>query len=463
MKQTLYGFLEDDALRITTTLDLTGSSDQGYGKLTGEAYNYLVTKGILGDGRDNRGAILDSNRAIGKMSVLFDQDRIDLDVLKSLTDEDNRHIFAILERCYLQQNLSDDNINKLLTIGKDYQGYVDHSFIHSLGEELVAIKDAQSISKRIIIKNWIAFDYLSDSLEEPITFHIFISRYDFAANYPYVTILSVTPPYEPNLLIDPSALLATVNTDVLNTASGYIFGQMDKELNIRDQSGTYSFTTKYVINAKRTMQVVFGITYAGANPPSSLDCRAAIKDYLLEETNIGEEALKPIFPELFIEARYYLIPIWDNYTPLLDREVYPSINHWYRLGEKIQLVFKNYAEEHIKEYSEVFTNAQNKILSIAIPDILNKEEHRSLAKEYDDYQDYSTQSTGWKYMSADTQEFAGKLIRCMAVAKGDSTSKEFDRATEGALVFYVFLTGVAEFYLLTRESYMTAIGIGAQD
>lgn len=457
MKQTLYGFLEDDALRITTTLDLNGTSDQGYGKLTGEAYNYFVTKGSLGDGRTERGAILDSSSALGKMTVLFDQDRVDLPLLTSLDSDDNARIFAILERCYLQQNLTDGNIEKLLTTAPDYKGYIPNSFIHSTEESQARVLTVDNEPKTVTIKHWIAFDYQGDNLTEPLTFHIYLKKSDFAANYPYVTILRVTPPYEPTLLVDPAALVETVNTEILNTASGYIFGQMNKEQVARDQSGTHQFSTKYVINAQRNIQVVFGVTYAGAKLPTSLECRAAIKDFLIAETSISEEELKPVFPELFIEARYYLIPLWDRYTPLADREVYPSINRWYSIGDVVKKCFKTYDEEFIQNHLELFTNAQNKMLSVALPDELNKEEHFSLLNEYDTYQDYSTQSAGWKYMSAETQEFAGKLIRCMAVATGDSTSKEFEKATEGVMVFYVFLTGVAEFYLLTKNSYDTVM------
>ena len=39
MAKTFYGFLVDDALKVSTTLDLASTSDQGYGVFTGEPAN----------------------------------------------------------------------------------------------------------------------------------------------------------------------------------------------------------------------------------------------------------------------------------------------------------------------------------------------------------------------------------------------------------------------------------------
>lgn len=457
MKQTIYGFLEDDALRLSATLDLNGSSDQGFGSLTGEPLNYLVAKGTIGDGRSERTNVLDSSRARGHMGIVFDQQRVDLSILKQLTGDDNRIIFNILERVYFQQNLSDDNIEKLLSTAGDYEGYVENSFIHSTDESTIKAYTESGVEKNILVKHWVAFDYKVANLDDPVTFHIYLSKDTFKKSYPFVTILRVTPPYEPKLLIDPTTLVETVNTDIMNNSSSYIFGQLNTELAIRDQSGTYQFPTKYVINANRSHNIVFGITYAGAHEPTSLECRQAIKDFLLDATKIDAEALQPIFPELFIEARYYIVPLWDRYTQLADRMVYPSISHVNSIFTTAGKIFNNYEDKYIRDYLEVLTNAQNKMLSFAVPDKLNKENHLSLRAEYDTYQDYSTQSTGWKYMPLETQEFAGKLIRCMAVASGVETSTEFDKATESNLAYLVFLTGAAEFYLLTKDSYNIAL------
>lgn len=456
MKQIIYGFLEDDALRLSATLDLTGSSDQGFGSLTGEPLNYLVTRGTLGDGRSERIAVLDSNRGRGRMSVLFDQDRVDLAKLRNMSGDDNRILFNIIERIYLQQNLNDSNVEQLLTTGGDFQGYVPNSFVHSLDESTIKAYTDQNEEKTIAVKHWIAFDFMIASEEEAVTFHIFLSKDSFKKFYPHVTILRVTPPYEPKLLLDPAALIETVNTDVMNNASAYIFGQLNSELAQRDQSGTHQFPTKYVINPNRSTVIVFGITYAGARTPTSLECRQAIKDFIIDATQVSPEALKPIFPELFIEARYYFVPLWDKFTQLVDRVVYPSIHKITPIYEIAQKFFPNVEEKFIRDHIQVLTNAQNKMLTFAIPDSLNKAHHLDLLAEYETYQDYSTQSTGWKYMTAETQEFAGKLIRCMAVASGQETSTEFDKATEGDMEYLVFLTDIAEFFLLTKSSYSKA-------
>ena len=56
-------------------------------------------------------------------------------------------------------------------------------------------------------------------------------------------------------------------------------------------------------------------------------------------------------------------------------------------------------------------------------------------------------------MTDATQEFAGKLIRAMAVLEGTTISTEFRTDELNGLDYISFAAGKAEYLLLTPESY----------
>ena len=94
---TIYGFLSDSGLSLQTPIDLTGSSDQGFGYLHGEALNYLIKKGMIRDTRSSRLPIVENEKLPGSMSIWFDQNRVNLDE----NEKSPEHLKGA-ERAYLE-------------------------------------------------------------------------------------------------------------------------------------------------------------------------------------------------------------------------------------------------------------------------------------------------------------------------------------------------------------------------
>lgn len=455
----LYGFLEDDALKLSTTLDLSASTDQGYGVLTLEPANYLVNRGILGDSRTSRMTIVNHAPARGGMRILFDQDRVDLDELKNMTDADSQAIFNILERVYLQQDYTDENIEHILTTATSYSGYVAGTFSHGSTYGTPIICDNTGNKTTIRVYDSLIFSYKSDTVE--IFFHIWVGRKAFSEEYPFITITQVIPPYSPDKLVDPTTFLATSNVDVLTNSATYIFARTNVETVVRDQNGIHTFKTKYNISTTQDIEVTFALAYCGREAPSSLECRKAIRDYLTEATGVTDSVLEELFPDLFIEARYYIIPLWNNVTELSDRTIYPSIQSISKAMTAIKTIYPETSDDFIDNYAYLITNAQNTLFSVVIPDELNDAEHMNFYDEYPQYQNYSTMTDGWKYLPTATQEFAGKLIRCMAVLTGATTSTEFTKVVDGSLSYLTFTSNQAEFYVLEQQAFLSVLPTGS--
>ena len=448
---TLYGFLTDDAFRRTARLDLTGASDQGYGALYGEPASYLVNRGTLGDTRSRRSMILESEAPKGQIALLFDQNRFDTAILSKMTDTECQRLFNIIERIYLQQEYSDGLIENQLTGNSSYQGYVAHSFTHSTNTGNAVVTNVSNVTKTVAFWDWYSFEFRSGEVD--FTLQFWVSRAGFTRDYPFVTITRVIPPYSPEILISPSKLLEITSLTVLTGGSNFIFDQTNLEMVARNQNGVYTYNTKYVVTANQNIQLPFALAYCGPRAPSSLECREAIKDYLQEETGIGDDALIGLFPELFVNSRFYIVPLWDNYTQLTDREVYNSIQPLSVIVDRATKIFSSFEAEWRDKYLEILLNAQNKMWSICLPDTLNSD-HFSILEQHPTYQDYSSQVPGWKYMTATTQEFAGKLNRCLAVLNGDSTSSEFISATDNNFSYLVFTAGESEYYVMEQASYL---------
>lgn len=453
-REILYCFLVDEALKNLLRLDTDNSVDQGYGLLDYELSNYLVKRGVISDNRKTRLNILENTTAYGEMSIWFDQNKFNTTILENLSDIEQSLLLNIIERIYLHQEFTDTNLEYQLNNNGAYNGYVPNSLMHSIEENTVTIYDKDRNPHEIPMYDWYAFDFMIN--ESPITVHFWVSSKAFKTSYPYTTITSVIPPYDPKVLVNPVELLQATTTNVLITGPSYIFNRTNVETIARDQNGVYRYYTKYCMDANKSMQVPFALPYCGAKEPDSLSCRKAIRDYLEEETGLSSNVISQFFPELYIGSRFYLVPLWDLYTDHPDRDIYPSIFSLEKMIEKAMIAYIYQDKDFIDSNTELILNAHDKMMILSLPDELN-EDHFSVLKQHPTYQNYSSQVPGWKYMTAATQEFAGKLNRCLAVLHGEVLTEEFIRVEYNDSFYLSFTSGESEYLVMEKDSYFKMI------
>ena len=453
--QTLYAFLFDDALKDTPTID-KGTSDQGFGVLNSEKYSFFKTPTIVHDLRDTRLSAVDNSVPYGNLSFVFDSDRFDSKIIENLSKTQKQRLFNIIERIYLQQNLPNSTIEHQLTLDSQYNGYVAESFGHSDNESTIKLFNHSRISINATIRDYISFDFTVDD-STTVSFYIWISSDSFGSNYPYTTITGVVAPYDLDTLTTISVLVSKPAIAMLQDSSNYIFtqAQLTAKL-VKDHSGVCIFNTKYVLDATKSVTIPFALPYCGAKEPTSLECRKTIREYLKENTVLDEEALKSLFPELYISARFYLVPLWDYYEEFTDGVVFTSVNNIGKLVNTAAKCFKGTDDEFRNKYLEYVENGYTKMPIIAMPDELNNKLF-SIREMYPTYQDYSTTAVGWRYMTADAQEFAGKLTRCLRILKGELTSAEFINTYVDNIQYLSFTSGEAEFLIMTEKSYNSLI------
>lgn len=453
----VYGFILEDAVISESRIDLSNSFDQGYGVLIGEPANYIVNKSYVTDSRPDRLSVLpgvaEDSIPKPKVRFVFDNNRVETAIFNNdnMPIATQYKIFNIIDRLLYQDNLSDEDVETILTSDTSlYDGYVPDSYIHSDIHNEITVYTSQNNSVSVVVPDWVEFRFMMPIGE--VTFHLWFSKSAFTQSYPFTTVTNVIPPFDVSIIADPAVLVQYGNLSMLETASNFIFDKANIETTMRDQNGIYSFKTKYVVDGTRSMQLPFAISYCGAKPPSPLECRKAIREYLENNTVVSTDILESVLPEVYVNCRFFIAPLWDVYSVRSERDVYNSIWNVKTLRDKAAKVFADFDQNWIDTYLEMLTNAKSKVASVAIPDAGNDSVF-SILEQHPTYQDYSSQVPGWKYMTDETQEFAGKFNRAMSVLEGSSSSTEFIIFDDRGIKWLAFASGKSEYLILTPESY----------
>lgn len=451
MDQTLlYGFILDNATSTKAKSDINNQYNQGVGVLIGEPANYLVTKAYLTDVRENRLTYRGNNILAGKLEVVYDANRVETLQLSNLTAAEQSCLFNIIECIYLQNDQNDDIIENKLTTDDGFAGYVAGTYHHSTEYTSAEAYNTDDTSLMLRFNKWIQFEY--KTAEVWLSLKLWISSAAFAKQYPYVTITNVIPPYDLAVLTDPGILSKLGNLTILQAGSTYIFSKTNLEAIARDQNGVHSFSTKYVLDARTTINITFALPYCGAHEPSSLDARRAIRNYLEENATVTTDELKALFPEVYIDNRFYIVPVYDKFTPRAGKDFYPSIWKPLDLVRLAHRVYTDVSTEFIDTNLELINNSQNKMISLVVPDE-NNATLFSILDEHPTYQDYATTDAGFRYQDGITQEFSVKFAQAMAIINGVAIANEFNITTMGDLRYVVFAQGNAEYLVMFKDSY----------
>lgn len=459
----LYCFLQDDALKVPQRLDLEGNFDQGFGILNGEAENYFINKGIISDPRANRLSLIENSTAYGNLSLIYDQNRFNTsEYLSEMSDVEYALFFNIVERLYLQNILSlstleNEHFTTYMYTGNGC-GYVAGSASSSDNITTgIQLFDTSKNAHTVSMRDWFSFTFERKSnisnYEIKFKVYCFVSKSSFFKNYPYTTITNVIPPYDPEVLVDPGELVISGNLSILTASSNYIFSDTNLEMMARDQSGVSTYKTKYVLDATRSIQLPFALPYCGASEPTTLESRTAIRRYLEEKMSLSDDQIEELFPELYVGCRFFLIPLWDMYYQATDREVFNSVLGLQKLLDRKNVLFAHYEDmSFVDKYIEILWQAYSKVPLLSVPDTLNSA-YFTILEQHPTYQDYSTQNPGWAYMASATQEFASKLIECMAILNGESSNDQYIEVISGNKKYLSFTSGQSEYLVMTKASY----------
>lgn len=286
---------------------------------------------------------------------------------------------------------------------------------------------------------------------------VYIDNATWIAHYPNSTVVAVAPPIDYNTLLNTP--LATTTANLFSTASNVSqlnYASLYPQLDTAPASGYINyFVTVYDPDGSHTL-APFNILYRGA-VPSQLQIRQAVLSSVLG-SGIGTSAQwQTRIPELFVNSRYYLIPLWDNTFTLGNQSIYKGFVSTSRFLSIAQTILPATNNTVIAATTEVFEAAYNRIVLVSVEDITDPSKFTALSSVFPSYQAYSSTDTNFAYMTTATQNFATALNKVLAVASGNTVDPTMYITTDRGLQYISFTQNQIEFCVITQTGYIAML------
>lgn len=448
----IQGFIQDSAVWRKSTSPLVSETniDQGVGYFNSRIKSFFVDPVCFIDSRTSRLNIL-ATPLEGEMRLWFDRSKIAVDdPVNNLTGDQWEFIMNIVEYVTYATALSIEDLETHLTTNPDTYGtYRPNTLSISASvtaDILCSLNNGSTFESEV--RRYMTFEY-NNGVEIAII-KLWMTSNNFYLEYPLYTILRVVPPCNPTVMINP-VMANTIPTII--AAANYDNPFIDTQVTAVDNSGTYTYSTRYV-NGSLTgyYNMPFLIFFKG-HEPSSLSIRVAIREYLEGIEGIDPTIWPGLFPDLYTDERMYIIPIWDNVTVMLEQDLYPSVTQYNRIRPILQSVFPGLQPDFIDDYANLLTCDSSTVQLIAIPDEGNTT-LQDLRTIHPTYTDVDSNNSNFDLQSITTRDFNIKLCNAIATILGStSTTTTFITITEDGRQYLTFIAGLIEYCVLYRTSF----------
>lgn len=443
-----YCFLEDKCFYPDQVIDLGTTDTPLAGFFGSNEEAYLYTKATILDPRKTR--LQFQNKAItGQIKLYFDQSKQEKNHLfNRITTKELEAFFQLLERIYMAVGESTQDIeNDLITDSAYAAIYVPQSLKISRTTVGVTVHQGDNLVEMSVP----AYFDLTVSFVERFKFRIWLSRKAFLDDYPLSTIIQVILPCDHSYILNPSKFSGAI--DALVNSAGFSFPNINTDVSTTDNSGLFTYRTKYVVSSQSTVLLPFGILYKGA-VPSTMEIRKAIREYLLSFGTAPKSKWEAILPDLFVTGQFFIVPIWDNVTIRIEQTIYPSIIKYNKFTDIFTTLMPSYNEDFIRTHQELLVLGQSEIYLTSMPDELNENETFSIYELHPTYQLHTPQEPSFNYQDDKTKEFNKKLNRCLSVLMGETvTDGDIVETVIDEKKYRSFVASAIEYHVLTKESY----------
>ena len=499
-KQMYYCFLEDSSFYPSTNIDLGDIKLPEAGYLGSNEEAYFTKKAIIKDPRSRR-LQFNNNDMTGQIKLYFDQAKVPAkneygydikDLFANISNENLVYLFNILERIYMNCHEDLSLIEDALEHDKEYykECYypgslsVSKKYSHTethpeTGEQILKYKvittDVTSyqgeVSHSIKTPNYFTFTFVDDSTGTEIGYEIkvWLSRKSFLENYPLSTIIKVILPCDYTYILDPTKFYNSI--DALTKATDFSLNSIDvrdyetgedtdvADISTLDTSGLITFRTRYVINSQYTYQLPFGVLFKGAKP-STMEIRKAIREYLMDISNITQSKWESLLPDLFVTGQFYLVPMWNNVTERVGmNNLYPSIVNFKSMDKIFTTLFPDLSTTFISKYQEVLLNGQSEIFLTALPDSLNDGNQFSIYDLHPTYQYHTPQEPAYTFQEDKTKEFNKLLNRCLSALMGEVVvDGNLNNTNIDGIRYVSFTADRIEYHVMKKASYVELFG-----
>lgn len=376
------GFIVDEGLWSPKTT-LWDTRNQQYGYPTEQLLNYFVDMQHVSDIRENR--LIVGTRALkGGLELLFDKTKVPANeqaILDNIMTDTPTEFWNVIEYLELIDGFDIDAMDAHLISDQLFSVYKPGSLDIGNSRGLVVAQDVDG-EHQVNVINWIKFTVVDNSSNE-LDIRVWFDTVNFLASYPHTTIVKVVSPLSREDMLDLNDYTTVLET-ISKTSLTLISNETDEVKDI-DHSGIVPFQTRYINNNTSTT-ITFGVMYKGV-APTNMQCIAAVREFLITEpTPALESTWRVLFPDLFIDGAFFLVPMWENSyqsTPAL--KVYTSISDSKAIYTKVQNIFPDYDVAILNNYLQIVTTSACEVLIAAIPDPTNPGEVLSLKDKFPTY------------------------------------------------------------------------------
>lgn len=501
----IYAFVSDEAFSPFDAPKIVRFAEtkthNPVGVLTDRLFSYFNQPDSISDPRfthtANNRLTLNGTIAVGKTWLYYDKKYADsvIDNISALIyqqsdtslqinarNDARRRLFNVIECIYLSRTtsgmpLTESALNTIL-VGEasSFSGYVANSLRTSVATTSSSYTNTSSDNTEQAIYTSFTFSFALDT--SIVSFKIWLNSDVFMAEYPHTTIVKTVYPCEPMRMLHPMERDASNRTienlvtyekiGAVITTSKYKDTQLEASIRTYDHTGMLQYMTDYThSDLGLTYRMAFAVLYQGAAPTASA-MRDAIRDALLAEvllntdTPLATEATwLSIFPSLFVEASYYLFPMYFNRinypnSVVIDRGIVNST----RIYNTVRAILPQMDAATISNQLELLRAPGSGLPIACVPLVDNTGVHISLIHEHPTYQPIdATGSTVGNFgtMTSATQEFNVMLADCIKVALGlvPNGGRYTTNLIDGR-EYLVFVNKAIEYHLLTQ---IGAVGV----
>lgn len=344
------------------------------------------------------------------------------------------------------------------------------TLINAVGKEFPSIRniligeilDGETTGKRLV--DHVRYDYVVNNQEWRCT--LWFSDQAFRSQYPLYEI-AVIPPVGDVMRLNstPANVIEAVNS--VNVE--YV---VDRIADItRDyKATTYSvYTTRWKNpetddNDTTSIQVKWTVVIYGRSGVDQDTIKDAIREYLAVHGS-GVDWTK-IFPDLYSENEFLLIPYWDQLstaTDGYDDGLYSSITSLNVVNAVNKRVIPNsYGQfeqrtRHLNANFQIFGTSYRGMNIGVIGNPNNKDKDYKFNVKFPDYMSVPTDRSDFSRMTDRTQRFILRLLETLEICRNyNSTTElplEYTRAIKASREYVGFTFDGFTYYVLTRMGY----------
>lgn len=448
----IYGFIGDTSL---LSIPAQGTFDwdvidNGCGLLTDNAKNYFVDERCSVDGRNTRLTIM-AEKAVGDLKLHFDLDRLTSaeNTAYSNIGADIDFLMNIVEYLELVDGETVTSMDAHLAgDAATFGTFIADSLQVGTSVTTINVKTSTGTESSDIV-DWIEFTMVIDSVE--ISFHLWLKTDSFMTDYPHSTVTKVIYPCDPASFINMSTYSNIL--EALSESAIYSNTQMDPEVIGSDHSGLVPFQTRYHNTAVGSdYNFSFGILYKGRRP-STMEAITATREALIALSITTTAVWRELFPDLFIDGAFYLVPMWDETYVLPTKTIYTSITNWGKMKSKMLEVFPGYNQTQLDANLELLTNSAAEFQISAISDPSNPVGVTSLKATFPSYVAVDATTPAWNDQTSEDRNFNLVLSDALGVALGGANINGISTEIYEGREWLIVISNFCKIYLLKPASY----------